>query len=991
MHDPEHNPLVKEVPTHLFAFEERIFGMTLPQVLSDIGAGVGLLALTSSLSLVARVIVCILLAIPVAILVHGKVQGQSFLQWLFLYVRYHFLPKHTVWRSRFHPVSDSSKAAAVQDVWLQIDSLQGGVAGYSEPEAKMASRGRYWVALEMEGRNIRYLAEPEQVRLFGHVERFLAGLEFRVQLLSLTEHIQASDDPALLAQQQALVGVEQRALQITHLQRASLTYQQQHLQRCTVAHHYVVLSASAREEAYRRRHDGTRLGVLGTLFRLLVPRKDAAVTEMQVLELLRIRLSVVQKLFQQLEMRAWQVNDPGMLHLLASCLAPGASLPPFQPRPHVSQKLAPASDSVQGQRGDTSALRQMPIQGLHHTLLLFANSVRTFFKENGQHLADLLAPSSITLSPNVVTIDVRGHKRYLRFFTVRGYSLRLVCGWVSELLELGLPLIISSIFDPLSTPFLIKKLELEQLKLASQEIANRKTETITKADQHVEATQVRRILRLLAERILKILSVSLTIGLHAGSIEHLEERSAYLLSHLRQKQLKITTNTWQQDVVFLQSLPLCAPAALDQTVNLPSDAAATFFPACANSVGTPTGIFLGFVGNGVARRPVYFNPWSTDKKIPNPHVVVVGETGMGKSWLGKTFVTGFMGCNLADVVVLDKDDDYLPLHEVLGDQESQRYDLAQACPINLFALPLAPADVDPDDPTDLLAEFLDNTLITGLALLICDADTRLTKSEEAYLMLVARKTYAQKGFTSESIRLAPNILHHPMPTLADFLAAMQETPASTRAMRQSLLERLDKASYLFQAEATLTLDTPLTIFSIKHLDDKWYPLMTYAVQQALYRHRAFKRDERFLAYIVEEASYMLRHPAGRKYLETGSRGYRKLGIAQFTLSQHPGDFLNEGAVVLANAGTAFFLGMQRTAAQRLELSPELERTITAAIPGQAVMRCGNEYATITIAAVPELRTIFTTDPQERRAIRARMRQAHSASALVHAVDEQRGA
>src|SRR5438270_9771955 len=126
--------------------------------------------------------------------------------------------------------------------------------------------------------------------------------------------------------------------------------------------------------------------------------------------------------------------------------------------------------------------------------------------------------------------------------------------------------------------------------------------------------------------------------------------------------------------------------------------------------------------------------------------------------------------------------------------------------------------------------------------------------------------------------------------------------------------------------------------------------------------------------LLYEASFMLKHPAGRKYLETGSRGFRKLGIAQFTLSQHPREFLEEGQVILNNAGTVVYLGLQRNAVEKLHLSPELERVVTSVEPGQAVMRCGNEYAAITIASIPEYRAIFTTDEGERRKIRQLQKQ-----------------
>ena len=137
------------------------------------------------------------------------------------------------------------------------------------------------------------------------------------------------------------------------------------------------------------------------------------------------------------------------------------------------------------------------------------------------------------------------------------------------------------------------------------------------------------------------------------------------------------------------------------------------------------------------------------------------------------------------------------------------------------------------------------------------------------------------------------------------------------------------------------------------------------------RHRALKRDERYLAYVVEEASYLLKHPVGRRYLERGSRGFRKLGIAQITLSQHPQDFLQAGQVVLANAGTVFFFGMPKEAVSQLGLPEELERIIVEGVPGQCVMRMGNEYAPLQVWSNPVYKEIFTTDPAEQKAIRAK--------------------
>jgi uncharacterized protein (UPF0248 family) len=984
MQEHEGNPLVKAVPTHLFQFEEKIFGMSLQQLLTDIGAGVGLFTLTAELSVVTRIVVCVLLAVPVLILVHGQVDGQPLLQWLYLYARFLFLPKETSWQStEARALNRSSKVPAVQTTWIHLDHLSGGMMGYSEPGGTSRNRGRYWVVLEVEGRNIRYLPDAEQVRIYGHFERFLTGCEFRLQFISLIEQVQPAAYPALSAQREAVLALQRSTPRLARLQQASVAFQQRHLQSCTITRHFVVISVSAREEVLRRRTDGARRGLIRTLLHLLVPKAEGVITREEVLDQLRIRTSVVKKLCQQLEVRAWLLDDPDLLRLFASCLAPGAEVPTF--RAVDLDEAAQAACSLARPGGAKGSGRFGPghrwksLRGLHGTIVYESTGEAGCFEAAVRHLADLVAPSRIKIHPDMLEVTVRGKTRYQRYLSVTGYGHQVLCGWLADLSELGLPMVISSSFEPLDTAFMIARLELHLVKLESQRLSDQKTLKITKANQSVEAEQVRRVLHELAARRRKVFATNLTIGIHAGSRERLEQRSHYLLSHLRQKQLRVRACRRRHDIGLQLSLPVCPPLDLSQTVNLPSDALSTFLHASSGVVGTPTGVFLGFIGSGFSRRPVYFNPWSEERKIPNPHVVVVGETGMGKSWLGKTLVTGLMGMGIADVVVLDRDDDYLPLHEFLG-EECQRYNLARGCPINFFDLPFAPSDVDPADPLDRLAEFLDNHLLVGLALLICDTETTLSKLEEAYLMAVARATYAAKGLTSEAIRRDPTTLLLPAPTLADFLQTMKQMPASSKTMRQSLIERLEKASYLFRSETSIRLHTPLTIFSIHDLDEKWYPLMTFVVQNFLYRHRALRGDERYLAYIVEEASYMLRHPAGRRYLESGSRGFRKLGIAQFTLSQHPRDFLEEGQVILANAGTAFFLGMQRNAAEKLHLSPELERTLTEAVPGQAVMRCGNEYAAIQIAAIPLHRTLFTTDPQERKKIRVPARREEQASA-----------
>ena len=140
-HDDD--PLVKHIPTHLFSFEDKVFGlMTLNQLLSDIVAGVSILGLTKSLPFLPRLLVGSFLLCVTLVLVHWKVESISLFSWLVAYLRFTRMPKHALWRSADDKTS-SKKGPSIQTTWIELDSLERGIAGYSEPHGQGAV-GRYW-------------------------------------------------------------------------------------------------------------------------------------------------------------------------------------------------------------------------------------------------------------------------------------------------------------------------------------------------------------------------------------------------------------------------------------------------------------------------------------------------------------------------------------------------------------------------------------------------------------------------------------------------------------------------------------------------------------------------------------------------------------------------------------------------------------------------------------------------------------------------------
>ncbi|WP_376797135.1 VirB4 family type IV secretion system protein [Thermogemmatispora sp.] len=944
--------------------------MTLTQLLSDLAAGVLLLALTGGMSFISRLWVAGIFLSGVLLLVHGRVGGVSLVCWLYLRGRFWWLPK----QARFRPPS----ARAVRRVrpgeepvasqhWVPAGELRGSIACSST----RGSDGRItaltcWAILELRSSStLRLLPQHEQEQLLSRCQRFLDGLSFPVKFLWIVEPLDPARDPALEAQQQALDQLDAWS-QLQHLQRESLQEQRHQHAHCSNIRHLAVVSVSSHEVARSQQEDQDS-SLLQRVLALLTPRRPRPVAEVEVERALRIRLAIVKAGLEALDLQVRLLDATAFLSAFASCLAPGTSVPSFE------VVLGPRRQEPRAHTG-----RWMKrLRGLHGQLLTYASPRPQAVLDPGLPLAEVLAPSSVEVSAHALSVSVGAHgqqRRYLRTYEVKGLPAELSYGWLEELTSLGgMPLIVTLHCQPLPSRIMLRRLEMQRTRLESQRLADRKALRLTRADVELEAAQLRALIEALASKTLTLHSIQLLLAVHASTLERLEERARYLLAHLRDQQVRVRALAYRHDLGWRACLPApmtqTLPAAISQeATTLPSDVVATCLSWSNGRVGTPSGAYLGTSRQGpqgaAVALPVYLNPWDDTKRLPNPHIVICGESGMGKSWLAKTLILGLLCTRTADVVVLDRDGDYDAIHAALGGA-SQRINLAGHCPINPLELPYGPGDVDLADPVDLVAEHIEQHLLSGLALLYGEA---LSRAQEAALTHAARLAYAARGLHMDAIRTDPQVLLAEPPTFADFLTMLRTVPTASEVQREMLVERFEQVAYLFPGHTRLTL-APLTIFAIGKLDERWYPFMNYVIHNFVQRYRAVQGGEHYLAYVVEEASYLLKHPAGRRYLEAGARGFRKLGIAQITISQHPADFLEAGQVVLANSGTWFLLGMQRQAAQRLQLPDELERVLEEARPGRVVFRCGRELAPLDVVTYrhsPLLQALLTTDPRDRQ-------------------------
>ena len=232
---------------------------------------------------------------------------------------------------------------------------------------------------------------------------------------------------------------------------------------------------------------------------------------------LRIRISVVRKAVQQLDMRIWPLEDQELLQLFARCLVPGNAPPTFVPE-LVDERIALKQHKQRAQReqqrmpsvhghpadGEQKVMRtqrtnttgnerkrverpyQKQLRGIHGTFSYTSAHAQDRYEAGILEVADLLAPSAVTIAPDVLEIQAGAHTRYTRTFTVTGYGHHLLCGWINTLHDLGLPLLVSSHVEPIDSRLMMMKLEQALTKLESQRLSDQKMLRLTKADQNIE-------------------------------------------------------------------------------------------------------------------------------------------------------------------------------------------------------------------------------------------------------------------------------------------------------------------------------------------------------------------------------------------------------------------------------------------------------------------------------------------------------------------------
>ncbi len=557
-------------------------------------------------------------------------------------------------------------------------------------------------------------------------------------------------------------------------------------------------------------------------------------------------------------------------------------------------------------------------------------------------LLDILAPSSVEVDFRFIRVG----EKFFRTFFIVGYPRYVSADWLEPLINFDHQLDISMFIYATSAPDILSDL---RRKIAEMEATiSSQIEAGQVVDPKVSASldDALALQEELAKGVERFFLFSLYISLASDSVTDLEATAKQLTATLASILLLPKIATLQMEEGFKSTIPI-AQDRLYITRNMDTTSLASTFPFTSAMLTQDKGVLYGI--NQQNGSLIIFDRFS----LENANEIVLGKSGAGKSYLIKLEVLRqFMFGT--EIIIVDPEGEYETLAKSLGGE----------C---LSFTPSSPLKINPFDLADLYEEG-ENELglkilsLYGLLKIILG---ELDATHDAILDKALVETYRQKGITADPTTQSKN-----PPLMEDLyktLLGTEDPAARELALR---LEKFIKGSLMgiFNQQSNVNLSNPLTVFSIRGLEDELRPIAMHIILDFVWTRIRKTMKKRLL--ILDEAWYMMKYEDSASFVYSIAKRARKYYLGLTTATQDVEDFLSTdyGKAVLSNSSIQMLLKQGTSEADIITktfyLTAGEKQLLLSAGIGEGLFFAGQNHVGMKIVAATFEHEIITSNPQE---------------------------
>ncbi len=441
---------------------------------------------------------------------------------------------------------------------------------------------------------------------------------------------------------------------------------------------------------------------------------------------------------------------------------------------------------------------------------------------------------------------------------------------------------------------------LQNANLKNQMMAQDKNVTTSVAAQEELAGVVTLVQKLQNERE-PLLHVSVYLELTASSAKALNELQTEIYMELTRCGLSVDRLTLRQKEGFLSVAPFGSSRFADQFERvLPASSAANLYPFSYSGKTDPHGIYIGRdkFGTNIL---VDLDRRTSDKT--NPSVLILGNSGEGKSYLLKLLLTNLRESGKR-VICLDPDAEYAELCQNLG-----------GCCVDLLSgefiiNPLEPRawTAAPVSDTDAPEAFRRATPLSQHIAWLKDFFRSYRDFSDAHIDVIEillLKLYARFGITDSTVYSTKK--PSDFPTMSDFYALCEEEYKAYDRERKNVFteEQLQQLclglrsmcvgaeSRYFNGHTNIT-DDAFLVFVVKGLIDTNRSLKNAMLFNILSYMNHQLLEQGNTAAAIDELYLFLNNPTAIEYIRNAMKRGRKVESSMILASQNPEDFLLPG-------------------------------------------------------------------------------------------------
>ena len=554
------------------------------------------------------------------------------------------------------------------------------------------------------------------------------------------------------------------------------------------------------------------------------------------------------------------------------------------------------------------------------------------------------------IAPPVIEVDFDNVKIgdwYYRTLFVAGYPRFVAANWLAPLISFDHTLDIAMFVYPTQMQEVMENLKRKVGEMEATIQSDMKRGRVIEPSIQVALEDALALQQQLAKGAERFFQFGLYVTIPGKNLNDLNKTTKQVEATLASLLIVTKRAVLQMEEGFKTTLPM----GQDRTIvtrNMDTTSLATTFPFTTSELTANEGILYGInEGNDSL---VIFDRFS----LENANMVVFGKSGGGKSYMVKLEIMRSLMFD-TEVIVIDPENEYEALAHALGGEYIQ-FRFGAGTKINPFDFSVL---TDTSDESELSQKILS---LHGFFRVVMG---KLTPTEDALLDRALVLTYKQKGITPD-----PATQKREPPLMEDLyktLVGMEDQLSRGLADR---IEKFVRGSLVgvFDQQTNIEIRNPLTIFSIRDLEEELRPIAMYLILDYIWTK--VRRNTKRRLLIVDEAWYMMKYPDSAQFLNSIAKRARKFYLGVTTITQDVEDFLSIelGKAVIQNSSLQILLKQSSAAidkiAQIFYLSEGEKHLLLSAEVGEGLFFAGSAHAAIRVIASPGEHELATTKPQE---------------------------